>query len=126
MQAIATAGHGTYTNGSDLTALIGLFSGTAGNLVGIDSVDILLNDGTLLDNVAIDGLGNFVLPAVTLFEGNNVFKATAFDTLGNSATAELTLIGSAVPEPETLALLVAGLAVFGARARLRSSAQSRG
>ena len=127
MQAIATAGHGTYTNGSDLTALIGLFSGTAGNLVGIDSGDILLNDGTLLDNVAIDGLGNFVLPAVTLFEGNNVFKATAFDTLGNSATAELTLVGAAVvPEPETLALLVAGLAVFGARARLRSSAQSRG
>lgn len=125
MQAIATAGHGTYTNGSDLTALIGLFSGTGGNLVGIDSVDILLNDGTLLDNVGIDGLGNFVLPAVTVFEGINVFKATAYDTLGNSATAELVLIGSAVPEPETLALLLAGLAVFGVRARLRS-AQSPG
>lgn len=126
MRAIATAGNGTYTNGTDLTALIGLFSGTAGNLVGIDSVDVVFNDGTFLDNVAIDGLGNFVLPDVTLFAGNNVFKATAFDTEGNFATAELTLVGSTVPEPETLALLLAGLTTCGVVARRRSAGQLRG
>jgi len=120
MQAIATAGHGTYTNGTDVTALIGLFSGTAGNLVGIDSVDVILNDGTFLNNVGIDGLGNFVLPSVTLFAGNNVFKAIAYDTLGNSAESTLTLIG-AVPEPETWGLLMAGLLVCGVSARARST-----
>lgn len=120
MQAIATAGHGTYTNGTDLTKLIGLFSGTAGNLVGIDSVDVVLNDGTFLDNVAIDGLGNFVLPSVTLFAGNNVFKAIAYDTLGNSAESTLTLIG-AVPEPEAWGLLMAGLLVCGVSVRARSA-----
>lgn len=120
MQAIATAGHGTYTNGTDLTALVGLFSGTAGNLVGIDSVDVVLNDGTFLNNVAIDGLGNFVLPSVTLFAGNNVFKAIAYDTLGNSAESTLTLIG-AVPEPETWGLLMAGLLVCGVTVGARSA-----
>ena len=123
MKAIATSGNGTYTNGTDLTALIGLFSGTSGNLVGIDSVDVVLNDGTFLDNVALDGLGNFLLPDITLFAGNNVFKATAFDTEGNSATAELVLIGSAVPEPQTMALLLAGLATCGVMSARRRSAR---
>ncbi|RZI79076.1 MAG: VWA domain-containing protein [Rubrivivax sp.] len=120
MQAIATAGHGTYTNGTDLTALLGLFNGTGGNLVGIDKVDVTLNDGTVLHNVAIDGLGNFVLPSITVFAGDNLFTAQAFDTLGNSAVAQLHLTG-AVPEPETLALLMAGLVVCGVSARARSA-----
>jgi Ca-activated chloride channel family protein len=114
MQAIATAGNGTYTNGTDVSALIALFSGTAGNLVGISDVDITLNDGSVIDNIALDGLGNFALPTVTLALGANVFTATAHDTLGNTAVETLTLYGTpAVPEPESIALLVAGLGVVG-------------
>lgn len=72
------------------------------------------------------GVGIFVLPDVTIFAGNNVFKATAFDTEGHSANAELILIGSTVPEPETMALLLAGLATCGVAAGRRSARQLRG
>lgn len=120
MQAIATSGNGTYTNGTDVSALVALFSGTAGNLVGIREVDILMNDGSFIDNITLDGLGNFALPSVTLALGANVFKATAYDTLGNSDVATLTLYGTpAVPEPESIALLLAGLGVVGSMARRR-------
>jgi len=111
MQNIATAGNGIYTNASDLTDLINLFNGTAGNLVGIDYVDVTMNDGSFISHIAIDGLGNFVLPDATLFFGANVFTAVAYDTLGNSATAELIL--TAVPEPSTYAMLGLGLVLIG-------------
>lgn len=111
MQNIATAGNGIYTNASDLTSLIDLFNGTSGNLVGIDHVDVTMNNGLFIDHIAIDGLGNFILPNATLFFGDNVFTAVAYDTLGNSATAQLIL--TAVPEPSTYAMLVLGLALVG-------------
>ncbi|MDO8895575.1 MAG: VWA domain-containing protein [Nitrosomonas sp.] len=111
MQTIATAGNGIYTNASDLTSLIDLFNGTSGNLVGIDHVDVTMNNGLFIDHIAIDGLGNFILPNATLFFGDNVFTAVAYDTLGNSATAQLIL--TAVPEPSTYAMLVLGLALVG-------------
>lgn len=111
MQSIATAGNGIYTNASDLTSLVNLFNGTAGNLVGIDHVDVTMNNGTFLSHIAIDGLGNFVLPNATLFFGANVFTAVAYDTLGNSASAELIL--TAVPEPSTYAMLGMGLVLIG-------------
>lgn len=111
MQSIATAGNGIYTNASDLTSLVDLFNGTAGNLVGIDYVDVTMNDGSFISHIAIDGLGNFVLPDATLFFGANVFTAVAYDTLGNKATAELIL--TAVPEPSTYAMLGLGLVLVG-------------
>lgn len=117
MQNIATAGNGIYTNASDLTSLIDLFNGTAGNLVGIDYVDVTMNDGSFISHIAIDGLGNFVLPDATLFFGANVFTAVAHDTLGNSATAELIL--TAVPEPSTYAMLGLGLVFVGWASRRR-------
>jgi len=113
MQSIATAGNGVYTNVSDLTTLTGIFDGTAGNLVGLDHVDVTLPDGTVLSDVATDGLGNFMVGPYALALGANVFTATAYGTDGTSATAYLTLYGTAeqagVPEPSALALLGLGL-----------------
>ena len=48
-----------------------------------------MNDGSFISHIAIDGLGNYVLPNATLFFGANIFTAVAYDTVGNSATAEL-------------------------------------
>lgn len=118
MQGIATAGNGIYTNASDLTSLINLFNGTAGNLVGIQKVDVTMNDGSFIAGIAIDGLGNFSLPNAVLHAGANVFTAVAYDTLGNSATAVLTL--QAVPEPSTYAMLALGLGLMGALRRRRA------
>ncbi|MBS0424634.1 MAG: PEP-CTERM sorting domain-containing protein [Proteobacteria bacterium] len=111
MQSIATAGNGIYTNADNLTNLIDLFNGTAGNLVGIDHVDVTMNDGTFISHIAIDGLGNFTLPNAILFFGANVFTVVAYDTLGNSASTNLIL--TAVPEPSTYAMLSMGLILVG-------------
>jgi Ca-activated chloride channel family protein len=109
MQNIATAGHGVYTNVSDLSDLENIFNGTGGNLVALDYVDIILPDGTLLSHYATDGLGNFTLPDWTLLLGDNLFTATAFGTDGTSATAYCHLYGTAVPVPGSLLLLGSGL-----------------
>lgn len=113
MQAIATAGHGTYINASSasgITDLINLFSGYGGSLVGIDHVDITMPDGTFVGSVAVDALGNFMAPNFNLMAGANVYTATAYGTDGSSATASLTLYGrNKVPEPGSLALLGLGL-----------------
>ncbi len=119
--AAAADNHGTYTGfstGDDLNALIALFSGTGGTLVGLSSVDVTLPDGTVLSGVQ-DGLGNFTVPTIgswAILEGPNVFTAVATATDGAQATATLTLIGqrssSSVPDGgSSLALL--GLGLFG-------------
>jgi hypothetical protein len=106
--------YGTYTDGTDVTALSGIFDGTGGNLVGIDHVDITEPDGTFLGSVAVDGLGNFAAPTWAIQSGAQTWIATAYDTSGNSASASLTLYGQSVPNgvPDggsTLALLGLGL-----------------
>jgi len=104
--------YGVYTGVSDLTTLEGIFNGTAGNLVGIDHVEITLPDGTVIASIPIDGLGNFTVPNWIMEAGLNTFTATAYDTAGNSATAILALNGvncNQVPEPSTLLLLLGAL-----------------
>ena len=125
LQAIATAGSGTFVDATtDLNALVGVFTGTGGNLVGIDRVEVTDPNG-VTTQVMIDGFGNFMAPMFALALGDNIFTVTAFATDGTSATAMLNLIGvdnvQAIPLPPAVFLFAAGLAGLGANARRRKA-----
>ncbi len=122
MSAIASATGGVYTNVTTLDALEGIFSGTGGNLVGLDHVDIKLPDGTWINDIGTDGLGNFTLPDWAIALGGNTFIAHAYRqgydpnnlTSETYATATLTLNGindpnTTIPEPTTMLLFGVGL-----------------
>ena len=125
MQSIATGGGGTFfdaTTGTGLQDLIDLLSGAAGNLVGIDRVEITMPDGSVV-TVSVGAFGDFVAPDYALALGPNVYTATAFADDGTTATATLTLIGTRpgtqVTEPGVLALMSLGLLAMGIATRRR-------
>jgi len=98
--------HGISMSGS-LAALEALFNGTGGNLVGLDSIDVILPDGNMLTDYPTDGLGNFELPEWVMLPGANTFDVVAYGTDGTKASAFLTLYGTSngVPDGGTTALL---------------------
>lgn len=115
--------YGVYTAVTDLTTLEGIFDGTAGNLVGLDHVDVTMPNGATV-TVPTDGLGNFSAPsAVTLGNGPQTWVATAYGKDGTSASASLTVSGQCTTVPDAsgtlplLALGLLGLAGFAARRR---------
>ncbi|WP_425092794.1 vWA domain-containing protein [Tropicimonas sp. S265A] len=121
---IAAAGGGIFVTASNQQALVDLFTGTGGNLVGIDQIDVELPDGTLLSDVALtSGLGNFdVTQGYALEAGANTWTVTAFFTNGQSAMADLTVFGktgstNVVPLPAGVWMLLAGLGGLGALRR---------
>jgi Ca-activated chloride channel family protein len=113
MQDIATEGHGVYTNVSDLSDLTDIFTGTGGNLVGLDYIDLTMPDGTLYHDYTHDGLGNFIAPDWALMLGDNMFTVQAFGTDGTSATAYCHIYGTTngppIPVPGSAILLGSGL-----------------
>ena len=82
---------GVYTDGSDLSSIVALFSGS-GTLVGLDRIEITLPDGSVLRSTngdfSVGALGNFAFD-FQLVEGANPFTALAFATDGSSATATI-------------------------------------
>lgn len=114
MADIAVAGTGVYTAVNDLDDLIGIFDGTAGNLVGLDYVEVTMPDGTT-QVVPTDGLGNFSAPAGwTIQSGAQTWEATAYGLDGTSASASLTLNGVCQDVPDTSSTLpLLGLGLIG-------------
>lgn len=112
---------GVYTSVNDLTTLEGIFSGTSGNLVGLDRVEVTTPDGTT-QVVPTDGLGNFAAPAAYAIQsGSQSWTATAYGTDQTSAAATLTLLGqsgqngggpSGVPDAGS-SLLLLGFGLLG-------------
>lgn len=126
MITIADEGHGVYTDASDLSTLVGLFDGTGGlNLVNLDHVDIELPDGTIIVDIAFDGLGNFILPDWVMALDVNTFVAHAYGDDGTEAIATLNLTGlpggNPVPEPGTMLLLGTGLSGLVAARRRKAA-----
>lgn len=109
LEAVAAAGGGIFsdfTGPTGLMDLIDVFSGTSGNLVGLDRVEVTDPDGNTLV-VATDALGNFTTSAFALKPGDNTWTATAFPTEGDPASADLTL--TAVPVPGALPLMATAI-----------------
>ncbi len=99
--------YGTF-NSSTIDQLIGIFDGTAGNLVGLERIDYVDPDGVLHTDYVTDGLGNFSLEWA-LNEGANVFQITAYGDDGSSFTSTLTINAAPVPLPASVLLFGSGL-----------------
>jgi len=125
MQNIATNGNGTFVNAtSDIGLVNNLLSGIGGSLpVGLASLEVTDPDGnTFSQGVGVGGV--FVVPSYDIKLGNNIWSVIGTDTLGNTASASLNLIGveAAIPLPATGILLLSVLGGGLGLSRLRRRA----
>ncbi|MGO9108203.1 MAG: GDSL-type esterase/lipase family protein [Thermoguttaceae bacterium] len=105
----ATLEYDLSAGGSDTLVLQGPASVSGNNTIGITGIGSSLTPGNYTLISATSGLGNdFTLSSGTISVGGTVYDLG----LINSATAEVLAV-SAVPEPDTLALLAAATAVAG-------------
>ena len=130
LQAVATAGGGTFVNFSNNPQdIVDIFSGGSGGvLVGVDGVEITDPDGNTFA-ATVDALGNFKVPAYNLGLGANTWTAVATFSDQTTATSSLTLFGTSsgggggggptapIPLPASGLLLGLALAGFGAARR---------
>lgn len=110
---IAELGNGEFADGTDLTQLLERFRRILDEAETLERLDIELPDGSLLEQVPLDGDGLFAVEGL-IQEGDNVFRAHATSNLGNVVVRDLHIIGQTVPEPSAFALLAVGgvLTVF--------------
>ncbi len=108
--------------GDDVLSFVNLAAGTYDFLLSVSSQRITGLTATLNGQAAtITTLGNFSFANLESV-GNSPFVLTLTGTAGARAKYSGELTVSAVPEPETYALLLAGLGMVGFMARRRTRA----
>lgn len=94
LQKIAGQGNGTYTNVTSLDELEEAFIEIGvGDYEKLTGVNLVLADGSVLENVDLGQNGEFSVENVVIEEGANVFNAIAYGDKGSVAKTTLVLIG---------------------------------
>lgn len=125
LQGIAERGNGQFVDGTDLSGLIDGFRAILDGAESLARLDIMLPNGSVVENVAVGADGRFAVEGL-IGRGNNVFQARTYSSLGGDPTIrDLHVIG--VPEPASLSIaaLAASLMASIPRYSRRSLARNR-
>ena len=114
LEEVAVLGKGVFVDGRNLGALVEGFKSILDNAETLAQLDVILPDGSMVENIGIGAGGEFAVEG-TVRQGNNVFRARATSDLGNVAFADVNVIGVGVPEPTTAVLIATAVALIGWR-----------